>query len=260
MSKFFPSIDNPTKASTAMCATVFEELESALNLLAAVRTEFNPLQRQLAGRFIVACKVFGLEMLAADGRPDALRQAFGMSIDDPKADKASPLSSGRTLIDDVCTGVCADIERIGSSVQGELLTGVADVIAGIRTGQDPDLPERDSLDAMASSVRHLAHQVAALFEAQPYALRRHQLVYQAGLEADDAQADGPHMTAEAFMQSVRPPQRPPTLRDRLEPYIPQLKRLRQEGYTYAQCAQYLRENGISTYAAAISNALAEASR
>jgi hypothetical protein len=253
VSKFFPSINNPTKASTAMCATVFEELDSALNLLTAVRTELNPLQRQLAGRFIVACKVFGLEMLAADGRPDALRQAFGMSIDDPKADKASPLSSGRTLIDDVCTGVCADIERIGSSVQGELLTGVADVIAGIRTGQDPDLPERDSLDAMASSVRHLAHQVAAL-------LRRHQLVYQAGLEADDAQADGPHMTAEAFMQSVKPPQRTPTLRDRLEPYIPQPKRLRQEGYTYAQCAQYLRENGISTYAAAISNALAEASR
>lgn len=30
MWKFFPAIDNPTKASTAMCATVFDELDAAL--------------------------------------------------------------------------------------------------------------------------------------------------------------------------------------------------------------------------------------
>lgn len=101
MSKFFPAVGNPTKASTAMCATVFDELESTLSLLAAARTEFNPLQRQLVGRFSVACKAFGLEMLAADGQADALRQMFGLSVDDPKADKASPLPSGRVLVDEV---------------------------------------------------------------------------------------------------------------------------------------------------------------
>lgn len=36
-SKFLPSVDNPTKVSTAMCATVFEELDSALALMHSVR-------------------------------------------------------------------------------------------------------------------------------------------------------------------------------------------------------------------------------
>jgi hypothetical protein len=258
MWKFFPAIDNPTKASTAMCATVFDELDAALDLLNSARGDFNPLQRQLVGRFIAVCKVFGRDMLAADGNPDALRAVFGLSAGTP-GDQADKPAGGRTLIDDVCTGACGDLERIGATVQGELLEGVADVMASIRASQEPGAPEGDALDAMASSVRELAHQVAALFEAQPYALRRHQLVYQADIEA--AESDPAHqrgITVDEFLASIKPPIRRPTLRDRLGPYIPQLMKLRAHGYTYAQCAQFLRENGISTYPAAISSVLCEA--
>jgi hypothetical protein len=38
MWKFFSAIDNPTQASTAMCATVFDELDAALSLLNSART------------------------------------------------------------------------------------------------------------------------------------------------------------------------------------------------------------------------------
>lgn len=259
MSRFFPSITNPTKASTAMCATVFDELDAALGLLNAARGDFNPLQRQLVGRFITACKVFGRDMLAADGNPDALRAVFGLSVAGKPGDQAETPAASRTLIDDVCTGACGDLERIGATVQGELLEGVADVMASIRASQEPGASEADALDAMASSVRELAHQVAALFEAQPYALRRHQLVYQADIEAAEADPmPQPGITVEAFLASIKPPVRRPTLRDRLGPYIPQLVKLRAHGYTYAQCAQFLRENGISTYPAAISSVLCEA--
>lgn len=75
-------------------------------------------------------------------------------------------------IDDLRAEVCRDLERLGASVQSGLLVGVADVIESIRSEQEPGAPEREALDAMAASVRHLAHQVAALFEAQSHALRR----------------------------------------------------------------------------------------
>jgi len=259
--KFLPLVDNPTKVSTAMCATVFEELDSALVLMHSVRGEFNPLQRQLIGRFIAACKVFGRDMLTADGNHDALREMFGFSATCQPSNVPDPLATGQALIDEVCTGVCADLERIGTAVQGELLEGVIDVMADVRSAQEPESPESEALDAMASSVRHLAHQVAALFETQPYALRRHQLAYQADIEATDGDPEAtPRVTVEEFMQSAKPPVRPPTLRERLGPYIPQLTQLRDQGYTYAQCAQFLHENGIKTYPAAISSVLWEVRR
>lgn len=257
--RFFPEIGSPAKASTAMCATVFDELDAAVSLLDSARSDFNPLQRQLVGRFVATCKVFGRDMLAADGDPDALLSMFGLSGQARPTEPAPAPAAGHTLIDDVCSGACSDLERIGSTVQGELLEGVADVIASIRASQEPGAPAADTLDAMAASVRELAHQVAALFDAQPFSLRRHQLVYRAETEAAGADsAPRCAVSVEEFRASNKPPIRPPTLRDRLAVYLPQLIELRAHGYTYAQCAQFLRENGVNAYPAAISSALAEA--
>lgn len=57
--RFLPAISSPAKASTAMCATVFDELDAAVSLLNSARSDFNPLQRQLVGRFVATCKTFG---------------------------------------------------------------------------------------------------------------------------------------------------------------------------------------------------------
>lgn len=254
MGKFFPEIKFPTKASTGMCATVFEELDAAVSLLDITRKEFNPIQRQLIGRFIIACKIFGHEMLVADGDSDALRTALGLSLTDGKVEKSQPETSAMELINSVCMEVCSDLDRIGQTLQSELLTGVADVVESIRASYDLEAGERDALDSVASTVRHLARQMTALFEVQPYILRRHYAIYQANIDSEDEdkKEETLRITAEEFMQNVKPPERKPTLRDRLQPYIPELKRLRQEGYTYAQCAHFLDENGIKTYVGAIS--------
>lgn len=68
-----------TKMSTAMCATVFDELEMALLLLEAGRHHLNPVQRELASRFVLTCKTFACDMLAAEGNSNALRMVFGLS-------------------------------------------------------------------------------------------------------------------------------------------------------------------------------------
>lgn len=155
---------------------------------------------------------------------------------------------------------CADLENIGSTVLSRVLDEVADVIAGVRSYQDQASPEREALEAMASNVRNMAYQVAALFEAMPYALRRHQLVYQADIEALRRDTEtAPRVSLEEFKQSVKPPVRRPTVRELLEPFIPQLVDLRGQGYTYEQCVVFLRGNGISTYAGAISSVLREVS-
>lgn len=257
--RFLPAISSPAKASTAMCATVFDELDAAVSLLNSARSDFNPLQRQLVGRFVATCKTFGRDMLAADGDVDALLLMFGLSAPARHTDEGPAPAAGHALIDDVCTGACSDLARIGATVQGELLEGVADVMASIRASVEPETAEADTLAAMASSVRELAHQVAALFDAQPLSLRRHQLCYRAEIEAASADA-APRcaVTLEEFRASNKPPIRPPTLRERLTAYLPQLIELRAHGYTYAQCAQFLRENGINAYPAAISSVLAEA--
>jgi hypothetical protein len=137
------------------------------------------------------------------------------------------------------------------------LTGVADVVASIRASYDLEDGERDVLDSVASAVRHLAQQVTALFDVQPYIFQQHYSIYQANIESenDSKGEETLRITAEQFMQNVKPPERKATLRDRLQPFIPELTRLRQEGYTYAQCAQFLEENGIKTYIGAISGVM-----
>ncbi|GLQ51492.1 hypothetical protein GCM10010872_29410 [Dyella flava] len=90
MRKYLPAIEYINKESTAMCAEIFEELDATLILLDAARLQFNPLQRQLADRFILACKGFGRDMLAAEGNRDALREILDLpttdSVPDPSKD------------------------------------------------------------------------------------------------------------------------------------------------------------------------------
>lgn len=81
---------------------------------------------------------------------------------------------------------------------------------------------------MASTVRHLAQQVTALFEAQPYISHRHQFVYQADFEEEEDQESAFRVMVEEVMHNIKPPKCRPTLRDRLQPYTPELKRLRRE--------------------------------
>jgi hypothetical protein len=75
-----PPVDHPTKMSTAVCANVFDELETALMFLNVGRQELNPIQRELAERFISTCKLFARDMLAADGDRTALRMVLGLSV------------------------------------------------------------------------------------------------------------------------------------------------------------------------------------
>ena len=74
-----PSVGHLAKMSTALCANVFDDLEMALLLLDAGRSQLNPVQRELADRFVSTCKTFARDMLAAEGNPNALRLVFGLS-------------------------------------------------------------------------------------------------------------------------------------------------------------------------------------
>lgn len=255
MANFFPSIKFPQKCTTGMCAVVFEELDAAANLLETVRSEFNPIQQNLIGRFLVTCRIFGHDMMLADGSSDALKATLGVPLDKSDIETDEKLkTTEQDLINSVCAEICSDLDRVGQTVQSELLTGITEVIESIGTSYDLGVIETDTLNSIASSIRHLAAQVASLFEAQPYLLQRQYAVYQsstnkAAIESDEA----PRITAEEFMRNIKPPERKPTLRDRLLPFISDLKKLRQDGYTYAQCAQFLEQNGIKTYSGAISS-------
>lgn len=253
MANFFPEIKSPQKITTGMCAVVFEELDAAVSLLETVRSEFNPIQQNLIGRFLVACKLFGHDMMLADGSSDALKATLGIppkKINTEEKDKLN--APEQDIISSICTEISNDLDRVGQTIQSELLTGITDVVENIGISYDLGVAETDTLDSIASSIRHLAEQVASLFEAQPYLLQRHYSVYQSSISnaADDSDK-APRITVEQFMQKTKPPERKPTLRDKLLPFIPELKKLRKDGYTYAQCAQFLEQNGIKTYSGAI---------
>jgi hypothetical protein len=83
-----PSLGHLTKMSTATCANVFDELEMALLLLDAGRPELNPVQRELASRFITTCKTFARDILAAEGNSNALRMVFGLPLINKVDDQA----------------------------------------------------------------------------------------------------------------------------------------------------------------------------
>lgn len=132
------------------------------------------------------------------------------------------------------------------------------MVESIRDSYDLGVSETDTLNSIASFIRHLSDQVASLFEAQPYLLQRQLAAYQSSINifADNTE-ESPRITAEQFTEIFKPPERKPTLRDRVTPSIPELTKLRREGYTYTQCAQFLEQNGIKAYVSAISTIMNE---
>lgn len=167
--RLFPSSMRQTKVSTAMCASFFDDIEQALLLLDSTRDQFNPLQRRLIGRFLISCKIFGRDLLAADGDRASLANTLGLQ-DARLQNLAPPLSlldykplARQAVIKGICDSVCDDLEAIRVNVQDGLLTGLADVIASMRAEQDQGLPELEILDAMSASIRHTAEQSDVLF-------------------------------------------------------------------------------------------------
>lgn len=260
LNRYLPWKNVPCNASAENCIALFKELDDILVRLNVTGKDLNPLQRHLVNRFTTACKVFSRELLAGDDDANVKHAAFNLSIDDKFPFRVSTPEAGRAMIDDICRTTYTDLEALGESVQEVLIGDVADVIAAIRAEQEDGLPQCDGLETIASSVRYMAQQVAVLFELQIDMVRRLQLINQA--ENDDASDDKNkticRVTAEEFMRSVKPPVRRPRLRDILEPYIPQLMHLRDSGYTYEQCAQFLYDNGVSIKMASISTILREA--
>lgn len=217
---YLPWISAPGNASATICIPVFKELDTALVLLNRVSKDLNPIQRQLVGRFIADCKVFGREILALDSDPNALRAAFGFAAADKPISRMETTEAGRAMIDDICSSTCVDLENIGASLQSGLIDGVADIIASIRAEQEEGAPHCEALDAITSSVRYLAHQVAVLFEVQINVLRGHQLVHQAHTEEVNARVQATcRLTADEFMKTIKPPVRRVTFRERIQPYI-----------------------------------------
>jgi hypothetical protein len=163
------------------------------------------------------------------------------------------------VLDDIRIGICEDLARIGSTVQRGLGEGIVDVMASIQAQQRADGPGRGELDAMASSIRCLSHQVAALFDVQIHILGRRQFLQLA--DVGDGNTVGNfvcQVTVEEFMQSIKPPVPRPSLEERLKPYFPHLAKLRDSGYSYLLCARFLRENGITAAPGKISQILSAA--
>jgi hypothetical protein len=163
------------------------------------------------------------------------------------------------ILDEIRTGVCADLVAIGATAQSELNKGIADVMASIQSEQRAEAVGRDELAAMESSIRCLAHQVAAVFDVQIHMLGKRQFLQLADVGSGNNAANAvDQVTVEEFMKSVKPPVRPPSLEERLKPYFPHLRKLRDSGYSFALCARFLRENGITAAPSKISQVLSAA--
>lgn len=67
------------------------------------------------------------------------------------------------LLQEIGPAVCAELQRINGTLQGELLDGVANIVAGIRRSERPPEDQALAFDAIAASVRELAAEVTALF-------------------------------------------------------------------------------------------------
>lgn len=253
--RYFPRVVYPTNAPASLYDASFEKLGDALTFLESQRSDFNSLQRQLAGRFIIICKLFQRDMLAADRNPDALRALLEIPVLGETRGIGAP-EGGHKLIDDICRGLCEDLERIASTVQSELLGRVVGRLEAIGAEHKEGTPDYEAVDVIASSMRCLAHQIAALLEAQPNALRRYQIIHEHEIEKANAAGSAKKgVTAEEFMRGVKPPVRPPTTRERLAPYIQHLEQLRESGYSYALCARFLAENGITIHPAQVRDQL-----
>lgn len=71
-------------------------------------------------------------------------------------------TAGSTLRE-IATAVCAELQQINATVQGELLDGVASIVAGIREAEQPPEHQARRFDAIAASVRGLAREISSLF-------------------------------------------------------------------------------------------------
>lgn len=79
--EILPEIQDIRRLSTASCASIFEEMDSALSFSSAFTDDLNPLQQRLLEQYIGLSKTFARNMLAADGDLDALSEVLGI----PKA-------------------------------------------------------------------------------------------------------------------------------------------------------------------------------
>lgn len=248
--KYLPLFSDPCNAASTICVTALKELDTALTHLDSARGAFNPLQRQLIDRLTNTCEVFGREMLSANSERMMLR------LSENKSPAHVDIRGGRPLIDDICSDAFNILEDATLTVRGAIIGGFVDVITSART--QIESAEWEAVDAILSSMSHLVHQVAVLFEVQACVLRRHQLFYKTDVKVvSDGAETACQLSVEEFMQTVKPRVRRPTRRERLSPYIAQLMKLRESGYSYAQCAQFLHENGIKIKPVEIGSALRE---
>lgn len=83
--------------------------------------------------------------------------------------------AAESTLNEIAAAVCEELQRINLTVQGELLDGVASIVAGIREAERPPEHQARRFEAMAASVRDLARDISSLFaehQASIYKLRR----------------------------------------------------------------------------------------
>lgn len=241
--KIFPGNIDPRKISTAMCVSFFEDIEGALILLDSAKGEFNPIQRRLIGRFITFCKIFGLDMLAADGGRNALSEKMDLPIAEPSGSGPFHPPLGKSLVEDVCDGIHADLENIRDGVRGELLDGVAVVIEGIRAEQPEDSPALDAFDAISVSVRQSARQLDVIFDVLADIVQKTRAVNCSTGAAGTVGVD-------AFMKMVSP-EKVEYRTDFLLPHRDDIEALVKQGYTWKQIRDFLEMNGVQAHLNAV---------
>lgn len=220
-----------------MCADFFEDMEQSLELLNVTRDQFNPTQRRLIGRFLVACRVFGRQMLVADGVRSSISEVCGLSNEKPNS---TPVIGQfrKSIVAEVCKGVQEDIGRIRESAQDGLLNGVAFVIEEIRALQEKDSPALDILDAISMTVKNSAGQIDTVFDLLMDTLEKTNSIY------SDAPV-GSLTTVEEFIQRTAPDKKEYRT-DYLHSSFDDIEALVDKGYSWKQIARYLELQGIET--------------
>jgi len=236
--------DDPRKVSTAMCADFFEDMGRSLELLNNTRNQFNPTQRRLIGRFLVACKVFGRQMLVADGVYSSVNEVCGLSNEKPNR-TPSIGSVKKSIVGELCEGVQEDIGRIRESTQDGLLNGVAFVIEEIRKLQGSESPALDAFDAISMLVKHSANQIDTVFDLLMDTVEKTNSVY-------SNVPMGSITAVEEFMQRIVPDKKEYRT-DYLHSFFDDIEALVNKGYSWKQIANYLESQGIETNYNAVAN-------
>jgi hypothetical protein len=258
MNKYLPTISVFGTASEMIYKPIFDELNAVLVCLDSVCKESSPLQRQLSLRFISACKILSCELVAAACNGYERRVGFSVSSTGQMISQVDGPAAKPSFGELMCSEVCDELEYICQRFQHGLTEGVVDVIAAIRAEHKEGPAHSKILDALHSSVIHLVCQVGADFEMQIQEVRALQHVVHLEIEEAKVGCEATYkVSADDFMKTTKPFQRRLTLRERIEPYLAQLTKLRDFGYTYKQCTEYLRENGLEIRSASVRDALRE---